>query len=107
MLDELLMLSEKHLQSIKDEDWDESERIADRKEAIYSCLQQDFEKNILPAATAKILKQVEVMESHARSLLAEKMEDTSQTLAELGKLKTMLKGYDETDTRRGHFLLRA
>ncbi len=106
MLEELLRLSERHLQVITDEDWDECERIVSCKEALYAQLQQ--KSGILAVADAAgFLKRVEELETSARNLLTTKMAETSQMLADIGRLKVMLKGYSSGTTERGHFLLKA
>ncbi len=106
MLDELLRLSECHLQLITDEDWDECERVTSCKEALYAQLQQESSA-LAVAGAAGILKRVEELETAARNLLAAKMAEISRMLADIGRLKVMLKGYSGGTAVKGHFLLKA
>lgn len=106
MLEELLRLSERHLQLITDEDWDECERITSCKEALYAQLKQEG-STLAVADAAGTLSRVEELEATARSLLAAKMAETSQMLVDIGRLKVMLKGYSSGTAERGHFLLKA
>jgi hypothetical protein len=104
-LNQLLLLSKRHLKLAKEEKWDEWEAVVRAKRKVYEeiiaeeggAIENEYEEYIFEIAR---------IERETREILQKKEEETKEELSSVIRLRSALKGYRGTKKRaESHFSL--
>jgi len=104
IFEELLLLSQRHVEAVAKEDWPDWESIYRRKEELFRGL-GNTDLNI---EEKEILSEIRLLEKQVESEILKKREETREALIQLKQARKGIKSYqrEKTNTSKRHFSIK-